>query len=133
MSHQDRLFSPNPQPTGSGDVQQPMNKDEFYKTMEAFHKDMPDDVVSRNWRKCFVYALSSTYKDFPAAAAEILFDRFDMDNWKAMWKEHSPEYKDSTIDQMKEAFAGECHYISDRISFDRVFRTHWLYKRAYKG
>lgn len=53
-----------------------------------------------------------------------------MKNWKALHKENT-DYKDASKAEMVEAFKGDICYISDRLSYDRVFRSHWLFRNAF--
>ena len=49
-------------------------------------------------------------------------------NWEALWLSES-DYKDSTISEIYYDFTDEAIYIADRLSLDRLFRTHWLYNQ----
>ena len=61
---------------------------------------------------------------------KVLWEDFEMSNWKAMWFEGS-EFENYTYRELFETFVGEAHYICDRLSIDRIFRTHWLFKEAF--
>ena len=52
--------------------------------------------------------------------------------FKALVKENSVEFKEFSNKQLIEAFCGECGYIYDRVSYDRLFRTHWLFIHAFE-
>ena len=53
-----------------------------------------------------------------------------MDNWTATHKENT-EYTNYSKMKLIDEFCGECHYISDRISYDRLFRAHWLFRQVF--
>lgn len=61
---------------------------------------------------------------------KVLWEDFEMSNWKAMWFEGS-EFENYTYRELFETFVGEAHYICDRLTIDRIFRTHWLFKEAF--
>jgi hypothetical protein len=54
-----------------------------------------------------------------------------MVNWDDLDKENSI-YKQDSKEQLIEKFCYECVYICDRVSYDRLFRTHWLFLRAFE-
>lgn len=68
---------------------------------------------------------------FKKKSINSLFYDFDMSNWEALHKENT-EYKNYTKSELIESFASECSYISDRASYDRLFRTHWLFRNAFE-
>lgn len=48
-------------------------------------------------------------------------------NWENLQLDHT-KYKDKNILQLKDIFVKDAMYISDRMEFDRLFRTHWLFR-----
>jgi hypothetical protein len=85
--------------------------------------------IKKIWKEFF----DITLKDIgikSQKSIDILFWEWDMCNWKAMHKENS-EYKDNSRKEMYDSFSGEASYIADRISLDRVFRTHWLFRQIF--
>jgi hypothetical protein len=109
-----------------------MTKNQYYKIMSNFDKDMSFEELHEKWFKCFDYILRLFKVGFNKKSIKSLFYDFDMENWKAMHKENSVEYKDHTKEQLIDEFCGECDYISDRTSYDRLFRTHWLFRQAFE-
>src|SRR3989344_6026350 len=87
-------------------------------------------TIHKNWFKCFDYILRSFKSGHNAKTIKSLFYDFDMDNWTALHKENT-EYKNNTKEGLIKNFCGECGYISDRTSYDRLFRTHWLFRQAF--
>lgn len=88
------------------------------------------DEIHKNWFWCFSYILKSFNAGFTNKAIKSLFYDFDMANWKAMHKENS-EYAEYDKEALLDEFFGEASYISDRTSYDRLFRTHWLFRQAF--
>jgi len=63
-------------------------------------------------------------------AKDILFYEFTMQNWNAMHRENT-EYKTFSRRNLYQNFSAEASYISDRISLDRLFRTHWMFRQVF--
>lgn len=103
----------------------------YYHLMNSFNKKLSfNDFVDR-WFKCFDYILRSYRVGFRDEAIKDLFFSFRMENWGALHKDNIKEYKDKTKEDLIEDFCGECVYICDRTSYDRLFRTHWLFLNAF--
>lgn len=107
-----------------------MNKQEYYQLMENMNEKDKFPVLLEKWKKCFHFVLLSFNVGFTEQSINSLFEDWDMENWKEMWLENS-EYKDYSKDRLIATFCNECGYISDRVSYDRLFRTHWLFKKAF--
>lgn len=106
-----------------------MNKKEYYNIMVNMEDVFDFKTLYSKWKKCFIYILVSIFK-FKKQSAIKLFYNFDMENWTALHIENT-EYKNYSKNELIEAFVNECDYISDRISYDRLFRTHWLFKQSF--
>jgi hypothetical protein len=63
-------------------------------------------------------------------AIDALWNNWDMCNWDIMHIENT-QYKEYTKQELYDAFVADADYIYDRISFDRLFRTHWLFKQLF--
>ncbi len=107
-----------------------MKENEYYKLMENFNEDMSFDEIHDKWYKCFYYILRSFKVGHNKSTIKSLFYDFDMENWNSMHRENT-EYKNYTKLELLDDFCGECDYISDRTSYDRLFRTHWLFKQSF--
>ena len=105
-------------------------KEQFYSTMNKFESSMTFKQIHKEWYKCFSYWLKSIELGFSDEAIKSLFYDFDMENWTAMHKENT-EYKDDSNNILIGHFCGECSYIMDRMSYDRLFRTHWLFRQGF--
>ena len=82
------------------------------------------------WFACFSYVLRDFNSGFNFQSSFSLFWYFDMENWAALHKENT-EYVDYSQKRLKNSFLNEINYCSDRMSFDRLFRCHWLFKNVY--
>lgn len=108
-----------------------MNRQELYDLMCIdIKKDTSFDVLHEKWFLCFSEVLKLFNKGFNEDSIKALFYEFDMANWKALHLENT-EYKTKTKKELLDSFLRECYYISDRLSFDRLFRTHWLFKQVF--
>jgi hypothetical protein len=92
-------------------------------------KDFP--TILKMWYQCFDRILRRMNLGYKKPIIDSLFYKWEMENWTALHKENSTEYSNCTPKQLKEEFAAECYYICDRASYDRLFRTHWLFKQAF--
>lgn len=107
-----------------------MKEKEYYDIMCNMDYKMSFEELNKLWYKCFTYILKSFKVGFNKKSIKSLYYDFDMDNWTALHKDQT-EYKDYSKKKLIKAFCGECHYICDRASYDRLFRTHWLFRQAF--
>ena len=107
-----------------------MKKDDYYDLMCKMDSEMEFDELHYKWHQCFTHFLKSLRLGYNQKIIDSLFYDFDMENWKDLHKENT-EYSETTSQELVEEFTGECHYICDRMSYDRLFRTHWLFKQAF--
>lgn len=106
-------------------------EDKYYETITSFEDvGMNFEKVHDRWFGCFTYILEKFNTGFNKDSIKSLFYDFDMENWRTMHLENT-EYKDKSKQELFESFAGECWYTSDRMSYDRLFRTHWLFRKAF--
>lgn len=105
-----------------------ISDDEYYDIMCNFKSLTDFKDIHDKWFSCFHYIL--TRWGFNKRSIKSLFDNFVMLNWKDLHQENT-EFKDLSKELLYNSFAGECWYISDRMSYDRLFRTHWLFLRAF--
>ncbi len=103
----------------------------WFKVMNSM-EDVGGDFESilALWEKCFCAYLKSTI-GLSKKGGKKLFRDFRMENWKALHLENT-DYANETKAELIESFQCECIYISDRMSFDRLFRCHWLFNRAFE-
>lgn len=108
-----------------------MTKEKYYKLMCTNDPSMNFFELHDRWLKCFSYILKSFNVGFTKKAINSLFYHFAMENWDAMHLENT-RYRDYSKAKLIKSFCGESSYISDRYSYDRLFRCHWLFLRAFE-
>ena len=108
-----------------------MTEKEYYSTMTTMHKYKSFKILHKNWHQCFSYILKGYKKGYTKKIVDSLFYDWDMLNWTSMHKERT-EYASYSKDQLLQAFQSECAYICDRATYDRLFRTHWLFKNIFE-
>jgi len=86
------------------------------------------DQIHKYWFKTFNFILKNW--GFNKKARHELFYWWDMDNWKAMHLDKS-EYKKCSKEKLFDHFLGDTNYCSDRMSYDRLFRCHWLFRKIF--
>jgi hypothetical protein len=109
-----------------------LDEQTYYKYMSSFSTKLSFRVIHYRWHECFTYILRSLKVGYTQRVIDSLFYGWEMSNWKAMWKENS-EYAFSDAADIRESFCDECHYVCDRASYDRLFRTHWLFRKGWKA
>lgn len=102
-----------------------------YYDLMTKHKGESFDELHQDWLNCFAYILKSYKVGFTNKAIKDLFYYFQMSNWKDLHLENT-EYKGKSKQGLVKEFKDECWYISDRSSYDRLFRTHYLFLRAFE-
>lgn len=108
-----------------------MKKQDYYNLMCNFDSKSDFEKLHKEWFQCFDYIMRVFKVGHNSKTIKSLFYNFDMDNWTALHKEKT-EYKDYTREKLIKSFCSECSYISDRVSYDRLFRTHWLFRQAFE-
>jgi hypothetical protein len=106
-----------------------IDEDSFYNIMCSWYDGAQFDVNHQKWMDCFNYYLTTL--GYNNKSIESLFYDFEMCNWTAMHIENT-RFKEMSPEQLVLDFTGECEYICDRMSLDRLFRTHWVFRQAYK-
>lgn len=108
-----------------------MKKNDFYGLMCTFDANQDFNTIHQNWKTCFTEYFRRLKLGFSNRAIEDLFYNFEMSNWDGFHIENT-EYHGKTKAELIEYFCYETKYISDRMSYDRLFRTHWLFKQAFR-
>ena len=107
-----------------------ISEETYYDYMCKMDSDMDRCEIKYKWFKCFEYILIKLESSFSRGSIRSLFYEWYMECWDAMWLENSTEYSGKSKDELLESFCGECHYVCDRVNFDRLFRTHWLFRKS---
>lgn len=92
--------------------------------------DAMNDLAER-WYKYFTYILY--HFDFDVERAHDLFVGFEMSNSKMFWKSNHVDYKGYEFYELYNSFISELEESNDKMSFDKLFRAHWLYLKAYES
>lgn len=108
----------------------PPTEEEYYDLMHTIDEKETFEDIHDSWYKCFSYIMMKLMPGVTEEGIKSIFYHFEMSNWKDLHKENS-EYSNQTKWDLVDKFCGECRYISDRFSYDRLFRTHWLFYRAF--
>lgn len=104
----------------------------YYDLMCNFSTNMKRKELIKKWYLCFYYICKEINMCFTDSVIHSLFYHFGMDNWKDLHLENTI-YKGKRKKTLLKAFCSEAHYICDRVSYDRLFRTHWLFLQAIGG
>lgn len=107
-----------------------MDTQEYDELMPNFNTKMKFDEVYEKWFKCFSYILKKFRHGFTDRTIKALFEKFYMENWKDLHKENT-EFKNYSKEELFDHFCGECEYIWGKESYDRLFRTHWLFLNIF--
>lgn len=108
-----------------------MTEQEYYRAMNTMPTYKSFETLHKKWYECFSYILKSYKKGYNKKIIDSLFYDWDMQNWTALHKEKT-EYALYSKDELAVEFQHACTYICDRASYDRLFRTHWLFKNAFE-
>lgn len=103
-----------------------LGEEEYYHAMANFTVDMSFGTMYQKWYQCFAYILRSYKLGYTPQAIDHLFHQFQMENWHL-----SSEHRGKSKEDLLKHFCLEALYISDRTSYDRLFRTHWFFINAY--
>lgn len=103
---------------------------DYYDTMATMIENKNFESMLDDWYACFDYILSSFRAEYTGGIISDLFFNFSMCNWNALHIENT-EYATLTQEELRTKFAYECSYMSDRTSYDRLFKAHWLFLNAY--
>lgn len=114
-----------------GIIRSIIDNDLYYSLMSNMSADSSFEKLHSDWYNCFAHILLAFNVGHNEDTIKSLFYDFDMDNWKSMHKENT-EYSDSSKEELIKDFCGECSYICDRTSYDRLFRTHWLFRQSFR-
>lgn len=109
-------------------------KDDYYHRMCNFDKFTLDDFdkVRPLWLGCFTHGMRYLNpKHKKGAIRELFYDLHDQ-NWDLVIPQNTP-YKDYTSEDFYKKFCEEAFYISDRLSYWRLIRTHWCFCNAFEN
>ena len=103
-----------------------ISHDRYYRLVnEFFHLESSDEVIN-TYPKVFSCLCSYNFA-LDDITINSLFVGLAQGNWKHFWE--TDEEKRKNIDELCEELRSEVFYISDRMSWDRLIRTHWIWQR----
>ena len=104
-----------------------LTEKQYYKMMGSFDKVDTFEEMYDNWYWCFSYILKSFKVGHTDKSIDHMFHFFDLSNWHLSSRE-----EEKTNEELLKLFVGDAVYISDRTSYDRLFRVHWYFRRIYE-
>lgn len=98
----------------------------YYNLINKFYKlKTPEETIAM-YPEVF-RAMCSYNFELKQRTIKDMFDSLAYGNWKHLWE--NDEEKKKNIDELCEELRSEVFYISDRMSWDRLIRTHWIWQR----
>lgn len=117
------------------------NEFEYYDVMCDITKDkkygeITFEEINERWFKCFTYILKNYKVNYSHKSIKSLYYGFRMENWTELKVEVPDKNTENEayikrVNELLENFSGECNYISDRCSYDRLFRAHHIFMKIY--
>lgn len=103
-----------------------MTSKKYYNLVNEFEqlKDWQD--ILDKYPKMFDAICIYNFK-LPNRIRNDLFDNLCKGNWEHLWE--TEEEKKMTIAELCYELRGEVFYCSDRMSWDRLCRIHWIWQR----
>ena len=102
-----------------------ITRKKYYKMVNQFsHLENDQDVIDM-YPKMFE-ALCCYNFHLPKRIVKSLFEDLGYGNWEHLWC--TEEEKKRTISEWCEYLRWEVFYCSDRMTWDRLLRTHWLWQ-----
>lgn len=103
-----------------------ISADSYYRLINEFFYLKTSDEVINAYPKVFRYLCIYNFS-LDDVTINSLFVGLAQGNWKRMWED--VEDKKKKIDELCEDLKSGVFYISDRMSWDRLIRTHWIWQR----
>lgn len=98
----------------------------YYKLINEFAQLQDQQEILDKYPEMFNAICVYCFK-LPKRIREDLFDNLVRGNWINLWE--TEEEKKMTIAELCVTLRGEVFYCSDRMSWDRLCRIHWLWQR----
>ena len=103
-----------------------MRDNKYYAKINAFNKLETSKEVINQYPDIFRIIVKHNFK-VKRSEIERMLETMCYGNWKRLW-ETDDETKLKTLDDYCEELKGELFYCSDRMSWDRLMRIHWIYQ-----
>ena len=102
-----------------------ITRKEYYKLVNEF-VDLDKESMINAYPYLFD-AICCYWFHLPKRTVNSLFNGLGYGNWKHLWE--TDEEKAKTIDELCEVLRWEVFHSSDRMTWDRLLRTHWIWQR----
>lgn len=103
-----------------------MTSKKYYNLVNEFEQLKDWQEILDKYPKMFDAICIYNFK-LPNRIRNDLFDNLCKGNWEHLWE--TEEEKKMTIAELCYELRGEVFYCSDRMSWDRLCRIHWLWQR----
>ena len=100
---------------------------EYYTKMNSFSAKTSMKKLREDWFDCFSFVLRDRKVGYTIKTIVDIFEDFEMVNGEMFHLENHPTLKNADRGCLIEEFTGDCKYTADRMSYDRLFRIHWLF------
>ena len=103
-----------------------MTSKKYYNLVNEFAQLKDQQEILDKYPKMFEAICIYNFK-LPNRIRNDLFDNLCKGNWEHLWE--TEEEKKMTIAELCYELRGEVFYCSDRMSWDRLCRIHWIWQR----
>lgn len=103
-----------------------MTSKKYYNLVNKFEQLKDWQEILDKYPKMFDAICIYNFK-LPNRIRNDLFDNLCKGNWEHLWE--TEEEKKMTIAELCYELRGEVFYCSDRMSWDRLCRIHWIWQR----
>lgn len=104
-----------------------MTSKKYYNLVNEFEQLKDWQEILDKYSKMFDAICIYNFK-LPKRIRNDLFDNLCKGHWEHLWE--TEEEKKMTIAELCYELRGEVFYCSDRMSWDRLCRIHWLWQRV---
>lgn len=103
-----------------------MLRKSYYNLINKFaHLKTPEETIAM-YPEVFHAMCTYNFK-LKKQTIDDMFKTLAYGNWEHLWE--TDEEKKVTINELCQELRWEVYYISDRMSWDRLIRTHWIWQR----
>lgn len=107
-------------------IQRKKSSKAYYNLTDKFaYLETPEETIAM-YPEVFRAMCSYNFK-LNKQTIDDMFESLAHGNWSHFWE--TDEDKKKNIDELCEELRSEVFYISDRMSWDRLIRTHWIWQR----
>lgn len=103
-----------------------ISRKKYYRLMNDFYKLDDWQLIIDAYPKVFEALCCYNYR-LPKRIVDNMFANLAYGNWERMWE--TDEDRRKTVAELCNMLKYEVYYICDRMSWDRLIRTHWIWHR----